>query len=265
MNSCFGKTEILTGFDGMFFSFVANHALAIQHEDERFARSGVFGQFGARIKGHDNKLHLVVMHDIHVDDLSCLGAKERKYKKDEIIIRAGSSVSEIGLVESGSVNIVVNFYWGNSHIFGHVGKGQVFAENYAAIPGKELLCDVVACEETEVLFLSMRNMLTTCPRGCAFHTRIIQNMLRISAQKNLNLSSRMMHTASKSLRERLLSYLSEQALEHRSSRFTIPFDRQQLADYLAVDRSAMSNELSKMQKDGLITYHKNEFTLNGST
>lgn len=183
----------------------------------------------------------------------------------KFVVMAGSSVSEIGLVESGSVNIVVNFYWGNSHIFGHVGKGQVFAENYAAIPGKELLCDVVACEETEVLFLSMRNMLTTCPRGCAFHTRIIQNMLRISAQKNLNLSSRMMHTASKSLRERLLSYLSEQALEHRSSRFTIPFDRQQLADYLAVDRSAMSNELSKMQKDGLITYHKNEFTLNGST
>lgn len=170
--------------------------------------------------------------------LSCLGAKERKFKKDEIVFRAGSSISEIGLVESGSVNIVVNFYWGNSHIFGHIGKGQVFAENYAAIPGKELLCDVVTCEETEVLFLNMRNMLTTCRRGCSFHTRIIQNMLRISAQKNLNLSSRMMHTASKSLRERLLSYLSEQALEHGSSHFTIPFDRQQLADYLAVDRSA---------------------------
>ena len=140
--------------------------------------------------------------------LSCLGAKERKFKKDEIVFRAGSSISEIGLVESGSVNIVVNFYWGNSHIFGHIGKGKVFAENYAAIPGKELLCDVVTCEETEVLFLNMRNMLTTCPRGCSFHTRIIQNMLRISAQKNLNLSFRMMHTASKSLRERLLSYLS---------------------------------------------------------
>ena len=120
----------------------------------------------------------------------------------------------------------------------------------------------MTCEETEVLFLNMRNMLTTCRRGCSFHTRIIQNMLRISAQKNLNLSSRMMHTASKSLRERLLSYLSEQALEHGSSHFTIPFDRQQLADYLAVDRSAMSNELSKMQKDGLITYHKSEFKLN---
>ena len=197
--------------------------------------------------------------------LHCLNAREKKYKKDEIIFRAGTSVSEIGLVESGSVNIVVSFYWGNSHIFGHVEKGQVFAENYAAIPGKELLCDVVACEDTEVLFLNMRNMLTTCQKGCSFHTRIIQNMLRIAAQKNLNLSLRMMHTASKSLRERLLSYLSEQAMEHGGSHFTIPFDRQQLADYLAVDRSAMSNELSKMQKDGLISFRKNEFTLHELT
>ena len=194
--------------------------------------------------------------------LHCLNAREKKYKKDEIIFRAGTSVSEIGLVESGSVNIVVNFYWGNSHIFGHVGKGQVFAENYAAIPGQELVCDVVASEDTEVLFLSMNKMLTTCQRCCAFHSLIIHNMLRISAQKNLNMSSRMMHTASKSLRDRLLSYLSEQATLNGSAHFKIPFDRQQLADYLAVDRSAMSNELSKMQKDGLITYHKNEFTLN---
>lgn len=207
-----------------------------------------------------------LFHGIKEDEikemLSCLNAREHSYRKDEVIFRAGSSVGEIGLILSGSVNIVVNFYWGSSHIFGHVSKGQVFAENYAAIPGKELICDIVSCEETEVLFLNMRNMLTTCQRGCAFHTRIIQNMLRIAAQKNLNLSTRMMHTASKSLRERLLSYLSEQALEHGSTHFTIPFDRQQLADYLAVDRSAMSNELSKMQKDGLITYHRNEFTLN---
>ena len=207
-----------------------------------------------------------LFHGIKEDEikemLSCLNAREHSYRKDEVIFRAGSSVGEIGLILSGSVNIVVNFYWGSSHIFGHIGKGHVFAENYAAIPGKELICDIVSCEETEVLFLNMRNMLTTCQRGCAFHTRIIQNMLKISAQKNLNLSTRMMHTASKSLRERLLSYLSEQALEHGSTHFTIPFDRQQLADYLAVDRSAMSNELSKMQKDGLITYHRNEFTLN---
>lgn len=193
--------------------------------------------------------------------LHCLVPRERKFQKNEIILQAGSPVNEIGLIKFGSVNIVVNLYWGNRIIFGHLGKGEVFAENFAAIPGKELVCDVVACAETEVLFLNMQKLLTTCERACAFHTRLIMNMLRISAQKNLNMSSRMMHTASRSLRERLLSYFSEQALEHGSPHFTIPFNRQQLAEYLGVNRSAMSNELSKMQEDGFLTYHRNEFTL----
>ena len=194
--------------------------------------------------------------------LLCLGAHERSFQKGDTIFRAGSPVDEFGIVVKGAVNLVVNLYWGNSIIFGHVGKGEVFAENYAAVPGKELVCDVVACEDTRVLFLKMQSVMTTCRMGCAYHNRIIQNMLRISARKNLNMSSRMMHTASKSLRERLLSYLSEQALEHGSAQFTIPFNRKQLADYLAVNRSAMSNELSKMREEGLITFRKNKFILN---
>lgn len=193
--------------------------------------------------------------------LSCLGAREKSYRKNETIFRAGDTVHELGLVESGSVNIIVNFYWGRSNIFGHVEKGKIFAENYAAIPGKELICDVVAAEDSEILFLGFTELLTTCQHACSFHHRLIHNLLRISAQKNLDLSSRMMHTAPKSLRERLLSYLSEQAMINGTTHFTIPFDRQQLADYLGVDRSAMSNELSKMQKDGLIAFKKNEFTL----
>lgn len=207
-----------------------------------------------------------LFHGIREDEIdsmmSCLYAREKSYKKDEIILRAGNTTSEIGLVESGSVNIVVNFYWGTSNIFGHVSKGAIFAENYAAIPGQELLCDVVAAEDCQILFLNMEKLTTTCASGCSFHNRLVHNLLRISARKNLGLSTRMMHIAPKALRERLLSYLSEQAMEHGSPHFTIPFDRQQLADYLGVDRSAMSNELSKMQKDGLITYRKNEFTLN---
>ena len=178
-----------------------------------------------------------------------------------MILRSGNAVHEIGLVETGSVNIVVNLYWGNSIIFGHVEPGSIFAENYAAIPGRELICDVVAAEPTEVLFLDLNRLLKTCQNGCAFHQRLIHNLLCICAQKNLNLSSRMMHTAPKKLRDRLLSYLSEQAAINGCTHFTIPYTRQQLADYLGVDRSAMSNELSKMQKDGLITYRKNDFML----
>lgn len=193
--------------------------------------------------------------------LSCLDAYEKKYNKSEIIYRAGDSIDEIGLVENGSVNIVVNFYWGNSNIFGHIESGFIFGEAYAAIPGKELLCDVVASENCKILFLNVNKLLTVCQNRCSYHERIIQNLLRISAIKNLNLSSRMMHTASKSTRVRLLSYFSEQAIKNGSSTFTIPFSRQQLADYLGVERSALSNELSKMQKDGLIKYHKNEFKL----
>lgn len=193
--------------------------------------------------------------------LPCIGAREKFYDKNEIIFRAGTCVHEIGLVESGSVNIVVNFYWGDSNIFGHVEKGSIFAENYAAVPGKELICDVVATEPTQILFLDMKKLLTTCENGCQFHNRLVQNLLSISAEKSLELSSRMMHTAPKSIRERILSYLSEQAMINGKTHFFIPFNRQQLAEYLDVDRSALSHELSKMQKDGLLTFRKNEFTL----
>ena len=194
--------------------------------------------------------------------LSCLDAREKKYQKDEVILRSGDPVRELGLILSGSVNVVANFYRGSESIFGHFGRGEIFGENYAAVPGRGVIGDVVASEDSEIMFIDVNRLLTTCENGCAFHQRLIRNLLTISAQKNLTLSTRMMHIAPKSIRERLLSYLSEQAMEKGSRRFRIPFDRRQLASYLGVDRSAMSNELSKMRRDGLITYHKSDFTLN---
>ncbi len=193
--------------------------------------------------------------------LNCLMAREKSYEKNEIIFSAGSSIHEMGLVVSGSVNIVVNFYWGNRSIFSHMGRGDIFGENYAAIPGERLLIDVVATEASRILFLDLNKLLSTCQHCCTFHHRLIHNLLKISAQRSIGLSRRMMHTAPKSIRDRLLSYLSEQALFHKSSHFFIPFNRQQLADYLNVDRSALSNELSKMQREGLLRFRKNEFTL----
>ncbi len=198
----------------------------------------------------------------HIKELlECVKARESSYNKNEIIMSAGTTTHEIGLILSGSANIIVNFYWGNSHIFSHVEMGTIFAENFAAIPGKELICDIVAAEPCTVLFMDMDQMLNTHEDNTPHHQRMIHNLVQISVVKSLELSVRMLHTAPRSLRARLLSYLSEQAMVNSNSHFRIPFNRQQLADYLAVDRSALSNELSKMQKDGLITVNKNEFTL----
>ena len=193
--------------------------------------------------------------------LSCLNAREKHYKKDEIIYSAGETVLSIGLVESGSVNIVLNFYRGSSNIFSHIGAGEIFAATFAAIPGKELICDVVAAEDSLILFLDMTRLMTACQNSCGFHQKLIRNMLRIQANNNINLSTRMIHISPKSIRDRLLSYLSRQALENGSDSFRIPFSRQQLADYLGVDRSALSKELGKMRNEGIISCHKNDFTL----
>ena len=186
---------------------------------------------------------------------------KRTIQKGQTIYQAGQKVRDLGLVLSGSVNIVVYDYWGNSTIFSHIAPGQIFAETYSAIGQAELLVNVVADQDSKILFVDTYKLMTTCQHACPYHQRAIHNLIRISAQKNLNLSKRMLHTAPKSIRGRLTSYLSEQALQKGNNRFHIPFSRQQLADYLGVDRSALSNELSKMQKDGLLRYHKNEFIL----
>lgn len=191
--------------------------------------------------------------------ISYLEAYEKEFKKSEIIYNAGDKITDMGLVISGGINIVVNYYWGSSNIFGHISPGEIFAETYAVIQQKELLCDVVAAENSTVLFMSVSKLFSS--HRDSMQSLLIRNLLTISAQKNINLSSRMMHTASKFIRERLRSYFSEQAIISECNRFTIPFSRQELADYLGVERSALSNELSKMKRDGLIDFHKNSFIL----
>ena len=176
--------------------------------------------------------------------LSCLGAEERSYEKEEMIYRAGNTVTSLGVVMHGSVMIVNDDLWGNRSILDRVEPGQMFA-----------------AEVTEVLFLNVGKMLSQCPNSCGHHTQLIRNLLAISAQKNLQLSRRIFNTSSKSIRGRLLSYLSDQAVKNESERFDIPFNRQQLADYLGVDRSALSAELGKMQREGLLEFRKNHFRL----
>ena len=197
--------------------------------------------------------------------INCLEGHVKKYMKGETIYHSGEIIQKAGLVLSGSVHIENDDLWGNKTILAHVGVGQVFAETYVCIPGEPLMINVVAAETVEVLFLNLSRGTRTCVRNCAFHGRLIQNLLMISAQKNLNLSRRIFYSSSKSIRSRLLSYLSDQATRCGCLEFDIPFNRQQLADFLGVDRSAMSNELSKMQKAGFLKVNKNHFQLNASS
>ena len=195
--------------------------------------------------------------------LGCLSAESRRFERGSVIYHAGDTVTSIGLVLSGSVSIENDDVWGNKSILDKAGPGQVFAETYACVPGAPLMISVVAAEAAEVLFLDMGRVLHICSNACGFHNKLIRNLLSIASQKNLNLSRRIFHTSSKSIRGRLLSYLSFQATLHGSREFEIPFNRQQLADYLSVDRSALSNELSKMQRDGLLRVERSHFSLLG--
>ena len=179
--------------------------------------------------------------------MKCFYAREKHYRKGEIVLYMGDLVKDLGLVLSGSVTIERDDLLGNRSIFGHAGPGQIFAETYACVPGEPLMVN--------------GRVLTTCRTTCTHHSMLIQNLLLASARKNLGLSERIMHTSPKSIRGRLLSYFSAQAARQGSVNFSIPFNRQQLADYLEVDRSALSAELGKMKKEGLLDFWKNQFVL----
>lgn len=193
--------------------------------------------------------------------LSCLAAVERRYSKGAVILAEGEPTQRMGLVLEGRAIISCADVWGKSSILGFAEPGAVFGEAYACVPGEALLISVCAAEETRVLFLNVGKLLTVCGNACPFHARLIRNLLSISAGKNLQLSRRIFHTTPKSIRGRLLSYFSECAKKSGSLTFTLPFNRQQLADYLGVDRSAMSSELSKMQRDGLIQVQGGTITM----
>lgn len=195
------------------------------------------------------------------DMLACLGAWQREYVKGALIYRAGDVVTALGMVLSGRVVIQNDDLWGSTTVLDSVGPGEIFAETYACMPGEPLMVHVTAAEPARVLFLDMGRVLQVCSHACGHHSRLIRNLLSLSAQKNLRLSRKIFHTSPKSIRGRLLSYLSEQAIRNGSRSFSIPFDRQQLADYLNVERSALSHELSKMTRDGLLRAEKNRFWL----
>ena len=193
--------------------------------------------------------------------LSCLGARKKEYKKGEYILREGEHISDIFILVEGKIHIQKDDYWGNRSILSVISVGEMFGEGYAAPESGALLNDVVAVEDSSVIFFDVKRILTTCSSACRFHNMIVQNMFFAISDKNRKLVQKLGHMSGRTTRAKLISCLSEEAKRQGSSAFTVPFNRQQLADYLCVDRSAMSNELCKMRDEGMIKFEKSRFEL----
>ncbi|MDR0856232.1 MAG: Crp/Fnr family transcriptional regulator [Clostridiales bacterium] len=193
--------------------------------------------------------------------LGCLGARTRAYAKDETIYFEGDAVTEIGLVLDGRLHLIKDDMWGNASIVAEIAPPDMFAEAVVCGGIGTAPVNVVAKEASEVLFIDYQRVLAGCPSACAFHAALIRNMIGILARKNITLAAKLEHLAKRTTREKLLSYLAEQARQKKSGAFDIPFNRQELADYLFVERSALSAEMSRLKADGRIDYRKNHFIL----
>lgn len=195
--------------------------------------------------------------------LDCLRAQQQRFAAGAVILLAGDPADRVGVLLEGRAQVIREEFSGNRTILTGLNPGDLFAEAFACASGehKTLPVTVLAVAESVVLWMDYRKILRACPAGCAFHHRLVENMLAVVADKNLMLNRRIGHLSKRSTREKLLSYLSEQAALHGSAAFSIPFDRQQLADYLCVERSAMSTVLSKLREEGVLEVERNRFRL----
>lgn len=193
--------------------------------------------------------------------LSCVEAKVRRYGKGEYVLQQGEYLDDIAVLTEGSLHIQNDDYWGNRSILGRISIGEIFGEAYAFSREEPLMNDVVAIEDSTVMFINAKKVISTCSSACRFHTLVAQNLFSVLSEKNKKLVQKLGHIGKRSTREKLISYLSQESKRQKSAEITIPFNRQQLADFLSVDRSAMSNELCKMRDEGLLTFRKNVFRL----
>jgi CRP-like cAMP-binding protein len=184
--------------------------------------------------------------------LSCLGARKIDVDKGEPIFLEGDSAQFMGVVLSGAVQVVRDDYYGTRSVLAIIQPGGAFAEAFACSALSAMPVSVIALQPSTVSLLDCARVLTVCPNGCRFHNQVVKNLLRAIAQKNLMLTQKIRYMSEKTTKEKVMAFLLDQAKEHGCSEFTIPYDRQALADYLGVERSAMSAEISKLKKSGSI-------------
>ncbi len=193
--------------------------------------------------------------------LGCLQAQTKSAAKGEAVFLEGDPAGVIGMVLEGSIQISRDDFYGNRSLLAQAGPGDLFAEAFACAGVPFMPVSVYAKSDSCLLLMDHRKVLTVCSNSCRFHNRLIKNLLQVVAQKNLSLNSKIHFMSQKTTKEKLLAYLYEQAKINRSAEFIIPLDRQALADYLGVERSAMSSELGKLKKHGFIDFKGPHFIL----
>ena len=193
--------------------------------------------------------------------LGCLQAKPAKFDKKSPIIIEGDRAEYIGIVLSGSVQIMQIDYYGNRSLLGNAVKGELFCEAFACAQVENVPVTVIANEKSEIMLIDCEHILHTCSNNCEFHRRLIFNLMKILAQKNLDYHQKIEVTSKRTTRDKLMTYLMLFAKKAGSNSFSIPFDRQELADYLEVDRSGLSAEISKLRKEGVLENTKKHFEL----
>lgn len=193
--------------------------------------------------------------------LGCLNAKERSYKKGDAVFAEGDKAKYLGIVLEGSVQLVRVDYYGNRSILANIEPPQLFGEAFACAGLKSLPVDAVAATDTKILLLDAQRIARPCGNACPCHGQTILNLLHIVAKKNLVLHQKIEITSKRSTREKLMTYLLLQAKNAKSHTFTVPYDRQELADYLEVDRSGLSAEISKLRNEKVLECRRSTFTL----
>ena len=202
---------------------------------------------------------------IHMEDLTamlgCIGGRIVHVGKEQPIFREGDPATQVGMVLSGAVRMEREDFYGNRSILAHIGPAELFGETYACAGVAALPISIVADEDSQLLLMDCRRITTTCSSACSFHSRIIYNLLRLVAEKNLVFDQKIQITSQRTTREKLMAYLLNQAKLQNANAFSIPYDRQELADYLEVDRSGLSAEISKLRREGILESERNYFRL----
>ena len=191
----------------------------------------------------------------------CLNARILPFKKGEMIFASGLPARSVGILLDGAAQAVRDDIAGNRYILAAIEPSDVFGESYAAAETESLPIAVIAMRDSKALLLPYARVTRGCSNACGFHAKLVENFLGILAQKNIQLNQKLEHLSKRTTREKLMSYLMEQAQRQGGRYFRVPFNRQELADYLMVDRSALSSELSKLRAEGILEYYKSEFKL----